>query len=137
MKGTWTFVALAAVFLSINAFPRTLASPIDPGHAQLVSKKSKRVARATKLAKVRADLHRNLDGKGNGFITGWSFDSKVLTLVVDKSRYQENMLYAATITARSIFDLNGVSLPMSLVIRDRYGEVLGEGPFANVPKIVE
>ena len=107
-----------------------------PSSLTFVAKK-KPTPRERKLAKVRADLHRNLDGKGNGFIRGWTFDSKRFTLTVDQRRYQQHMVTAATITARSIFDMNGVPLPKMLVIRDVSGEILGEAPFTNVPKIVD
>lgn len=109
----------------------------DATQAELVSRNRKPSATARKLAKVRTELHRNLDGKGQGFIRGWSFDSKAFTLTVDKARYQQNLVYAAAITARSIFDMNRVPLPKKLIIRDRSGELLGEGPFANVPRIVD
>ena len=105
-------------------------------HTMLVAKRSAR-SRDMKLARIREALHRNLDGKGNGFIVSWRFDSKSFTLTVDRLRYEQNMLYAATITARSIFDLEGVALPRRLIIRDRHGEVLGDGLFANVPRIVQ
>ena len=104
---------------------------------RLVAKKHKAKNAEHKLAKVRDDLHRNLDGKGDGFIRGWTFDSRTFTLTVDKTRYQQYAVLAATMAARSIFDLNGVALPARLVICDRSGEVLGEGPFANVPKLVD
>jgi len=104
---------------------------------RLVSKKQKAKLAQGKIAKVRDDLHRNFDGKGDGFIRGWSFDSRIFTLTVDKTRFRQNALLAATMAARSIFDLNGVPLPIRLVIRDRSGEILGEGPFANVPKLID
>jgi hypothetical protein len=99
--------------------------------------KRKTTARERKLAAVRRDLHRNLDGKGDGFIQGWAFNARAFTLKVDKKRYQQDMLFAATMTARAIFETNGVALPTILVIRDISEEVLGEGPFANVPKLVD
>jgi hypothetical protein len=105
----------------------------EAAEMRLVAKKHRANSAERRLAKVRDDLHRNLDGKGDGFIRGWSFDSRTFTLTVDKTRYQQNGVLAATMAARSIFDLNGVALPNRLVIRDRSGEVLGEGPFANVP----
>jgi hypothetical protein len=114
-----------------------LPSANDAPSAEFVSKNRKPSAAARRLAKVRSDLHRNLDGKGQGFIRGWSFDSKAFTLTIDKARYQQNLVYAATITARSIFDMNDVPLPTKLIIRDRSGELLGEGPFTNVPRIVD
>jgi hypothetical protein len=128
------FAAVAALFV----LPAS-AAPIGDGATHLVAGQQKKrpSARARKLAAVRADLHRNLAGKGNNFIRSWHFDAKVFTLTVDKRRYQQNMLYAATMTARAIFDTNGVPLPKLLVIRDVSGEVLGEGAFANVPKLVE
>jgi hypothetical protein len=103
----------------------------------LAAPKGKSGTRAARLATVRADLHRNLDGKGDGFIRSWSFNSKTFTLTIDRRRYQQNMLYAATMTARSIFDMNGVPLPKTLILRDISGESLGEGPFENVPKVAE
>jgi hypothetical protein len=102
-----------------------------------VAKTPKTSPAKAKLARVRDALHRNLDGKGDGFIVGWRFDASTFTLTIDKSKYQQNMVYAATMTARSIFDLEGVRLPKRLVILDRSGEILGEGPFSNVPKIVD
>jgi hypothetical protein len=107
-----------------------------PAEMRLVAKKHRAKSAERRLAKVRDDLHRNLDGKGDGFIRGWTFDSRTFTLTIDKTRYQQNEVFAATMAARSIFDLNGVALPTRLVIRDRSGAVLGEGPFANVPKLV-
>ncbi len=104
---------------------------------EVVTAAKKSTKRQSKLAIVRRDLHSNLDGKGDGFIIGWSFDAKTFTLTVDKNRYRQHMVYAATITARSIFDLNGVALPTTLVIRDRSGEILGSGPFTNVPRVVD
>jgi hypothetical protein len=106
-----------------------------PGSYRSVAHKSGE--KSSKLAKVRKALHANLDGKGNGFIVGWRFDSKEFVLTIDKTRYEENMVYAATMAARSIFDLEGVRLPARLVIKDRSGEVLGSGPFSNVPRLVE
>lgn len=110
------------------------ASAFASNSGSTVAQKSK-AARATKAARVRRDLHRNLDGKGNGFIVSWSFNNKVFTLTIDPSRYEQNMLNAATMTARSIFDSNEMPLPGTLVIRDTSGRNLGEGPFENVPKI--
>ncbi|HET7435878.1 MAG TPA: hypothetical protein VFN10_14315 [Thermoanaerobaculia bacterium] len=104
-------------------------------HISLVATKHKPSAYARKLATVRTQLHRNLDGKANGFIRGWSFDAQQFTLTIDKSRYQQFALHATTMTARSIFDANGVALPKRLIIRDVSGAVLGDGAFANVPKI--
>ncbi len=112
-------------------------TPASGEGLRLVSKKQKAKPALGKIAKVRDDLHRNLDGKGDGFIRGWSFDSHTFTLTVDKTRYRQNAVLAATMAARSIFDLNGVPLPIRLVIRDRSGEILGGGPFANVPKLID
>jgi hypothetical protein len=128
------FSAMAAVLLAPT--PATSARADEPRVAAHQPKK-KPSPRARKLAAVRSELHRNLDGKGGGFIQSWQFDTKVFTLTVDKRRYEQNMLYAATMTARSIFDTNGVPLPTLLVIRDVSGEVLGRGAFVNVPKIVD
>jgi hypothetical protein len=130
-RGVVVLVLLATSAATRGDFPRT------NGLLTEVVAKRKPSANARKIAKVRDDLARNLDGKGGGFIRGWAFDSKVFTLTVDESRYQPNAVYAAAITARSIFDMNGVPLPKKLIIRDRSGAVLGEGPFANVPKIVD
>jgi hypothetical protein len=129
-----TFAAVAALLV----LPAPAAAIRDDATHLVANRQQKKSsARARKLAAVRADLHRNLDSKGNGFIRSWHFDAKVFTLTVDKRRYQQNMLYAATMTARAIFDTNGVPLPKLLVIRDVSGEVLGEGAFANVPKLVD
>jgi len=128
-------VVLAAAVISIFRLP-AVGQAGNRGKIY-VAKTSKASSAKAKLARVRDSLHRNLDGKGDGFIVGWRFDAATFTLTIDKSRYQPNMVYAATMTARSIFDLEGVRLPKRLVIRDRSGEILGEGPFSNVPKIVE
>ena len=131
--------AFCVIVLSMVIIPASLANERQAANQaiHLVAKKRRLTSAERKLAKVREDLHRNLDGKGDGFIRGWTFDSRTFTLTVDKTRYQEYAVLAATMAARSIFDLDGVALPSRLVIRDRSGEVLGEGPFANVPKLVD
>ena len=129
--------AVCLIVLIIPACALADVRPAPTGAVRLVAKKHKAKSGENKLAKVRDDLHRNLDGKAGGFIRGWTFDSRTFTLTVDKTRYQQNALLAATMAARSIFDLNRVALPTRLVIRDRSGEVLGEGAFANVPKLVD
>lgn len=128
-------VIVLSVIIPACALAEERPGPTEAIH--LVAKKHKAKSAERKLAKVRDDLHRNLDGKGDGFIRGWTFDSLTFTLMIDKTRYQQYAVLAATMAARSIFDLNGVALPARLVIRDRSGEVLGEGPFANVPKLVD
>jgi hypothetical protein len=131
---------LFVAVLSAAIIPASVLADMRPMTSEefrFVTKKHKATSAQRKLAKVRDDLHRNLDGKVDGFIRGWFFDSRTFTLTIDKTRYQQNAVFAATMTARSIFDLNGVALPARLVIRDRSGEVLGEGPFANVPKLVD
>ena len=141
MRERRAFVCAVCVFLLstiiIPAHGLADARPIPAEAIHLVVKKRNATSAERKLAKVREDLHRNLDGKGDGFIRGWTFDSRTFTLTIDKTRYQQNAVLAATMAARSIFDLDGVPLPKRLVIRDRSGEVLGEGPFANVPKLVD
>jgi hypothetical protein len=131
---------VCVIVLSTMITPACALADERPAPAEaicLVAKKHKATNAERKLAKVREDLHRNLDGKGDGFIRGWTFDSRTFTLTVDKTRYQQYAVLAATMAARSIFDLDGVALPSRLVIRDRSGEVLGEGPFVNVPKLVD
>src|SRR4051794_13810617 len=71
-----------------------------PAEFRLVAKKHRAKSAERRLAKIRDDLHRNLDGKGDGFIRGWSFDSRTFTLTVDKTRYQQNGVLAATMAAR-------------------------------------
>lgn len=93
--------------------------------------------RSAREAKVRADLHRNLDGKGGGFVVRWSFNKSRFTLVVDRSRYENNKFYATAMTARAIFDSNGFPLPKIFVVEDENGQELGRGPFANVPALVQ
>ncbi|HEX8153420.1 MAG TPA: hypothetical protein VF698_09860 [Thermoanaerobaculia bacterium] len=93
----------------------------------------KKLDSAARERKVRDELHRNLDGKGGGFVQGFTFDSKVFTLTVDKRNYKKNSAYIAAMMARAIFDVNHYPLPTKLVFRDISGEVLGEGPFASVP----
>lgn len=93
----------------------------------------KKLDNAARERKVRDELHRNLDGKGGGFVQGFTFDSKVFTLTVDKRNYKKNSAYIAAMMARAIFDINRYPLPTKLVFRDISGEVLGEGPFASVP----
>jgi hypothetical protein len=126
---------LSTIIIPAHGLADVRPTPAEAIH--LVAKKRKATSAERKLAKVREDLHRNLDGKGDGFIRGWTFDSRTFTLTVDKTRYQEYAVLAATMAARSIFDLDGVPLPSRLVIRDRSGEMLGEGPFANVPKLAD
>ena len=113
-------------------------STAEPQYAHrtvlLVSGSHKRSAREVK---VRADLHRNLDGKGGGFIVRWSFNKSRFTLVVDRSRYEDNKFYATAMTARAIFDSNGFPLPKTFVVEDQNGQELGRGPFANVPALVQ
>jgi hypothetical protein len=86
---------------------------------------------------VRADLHHNLDGKGDGFIVRWSYTRAQFTLVIDSTKYSENKLLAATMAARVIFDSNGVALPRVLVVRDASGTELARGPFSNVPALIQ
>ncbi|HKO54338.1 MAG TPA: hypothetical protein VJ276_00590 [Thermoanaerobaculia bacterium] len=130
-------IGRALVFaLTLSGF-LSAASGTPLHRATTIATKRKGTQRARKFAKVREELHRNLDGKGSGFIQGWSFNANVFTLTVDKSRYQQHAIYAAAMTARAIFDSNGVPLPTTLVFRDASGELLGEGPFVNVPKLVD
>ena len=130
-------VIMTVVVLAASDIVR--ASPVGRSslHVRIAQKKTVVGSRNRKLEKVRRELHRNLDGKGDGFIVGWEFNSTTFTLRIDERRYEQNMVYAATITARSIFDMNNVTLPAKLVIRGRADQVLGSGPFANVPKIVD
>jgi hypothetical protein len=130
----WSRVLALIVTCVLFALP----SASNAAGLRTATKQQRKVsARERKLAAVRADLHRNLDGQGSGFIHDWKFDTKVFTLTVDRRRYQQYMLFAATMAARSIFDTNGVPLPKTLVIRDISGDVLGEGPFANIPGLVD
>lgn len=135
----WITLSLLAIAFTLTPVTATCLSAAPDRDEMLIASKAKRkpTARERKLAAVRQDLHRNSDGKGSGFILRWSFDEHRFTLTVNKRRYEKNMLYAATMTARAIFDTNEVPLPKTLVIRDISGEVLGEGPFSNVPKLVE
>jgi hypothetical protein len=122
----WLAVAIAA----------TIFATTNLGlYAEATKKKTSRAE--ARMQKVRADLHRNLDGKGGGFILGWRFNSKVFTLQIDRNRYEQNKLLAATMAARSIFKLDGVALPRTLVIRDESGANIGEGPFSNVPSLTQ
>jgi hypothetical protein len=118
---------LLAVFMSAAV---TYAEP-------LAGSGKKGRGRSAKEQKLRRDLHLNLDGKGDGFIQGWRWSGAVFTLIIDPARYAPMKVVAATMAARSMFELDGVSLPTKLVIRSTSGEILGEGPFANVPSLVE
>lgn len=91
----------------------------------------------SRSAKVRADLHRNLDGKGDGFVVRWSYTKTQFTLTIDSGKYSANKLLAATMAARAIFDSNGVALPRVLVVRDVRGSELARGPFSNVPALMQ
>jgi hypothetical protein len=122
----WLAVAIVAIIF---------ATATSGDSAEATKKKTSRVD--ARMQKVRADLHRNLDGKGGGFILGWRFNSKVFTLQIDRSRYEQNKLLAATMAARSIFDSNNVPLPRTLIIRDESGANIGEGPFSNVPSLTQ
>ena len=93
-------------------------------------------ARRTKEREVRTLLHRNLDGAGDGFVVGWQWSGETFVLVIDERKYVPNSAVVAAITARSIFDTEGVPLPKTLVFRDRQGKEMDRGPFANVPRLV-
>lgn len=92
---------------------------------------------SSRSSKVRADLHHNLDGKGDGFIVRWSYTRAQFILVIDTTKYSETKVLAATMTARSIFDSNGVALPRVLVVRDANGTELARGLFSNVPALIQ
>jgi len=106
-----------------------------PDHSNAIVRTANK--QSTGLARVRADLHRNLDGKGGGFIVHWSFTSSRFILVIDKRYYEQNKLLAATMTTRVCFDSNGVHLPKTLIIQDASGTELARGPFQNVPALYQ
>lgn len=89
-----------------------------------------------RLSEVRRLLHLNLDGAGDGFVRGWLWNGDTFILIVDERKYVPNSAIAAAVTARSIFDTGDVELPATLVFRDRNGNDLDRGPFANVPRVV-
>lgn len=126
-----------ALIAAITFLPFALPSAGAAQRGSTAARRAHQTERQRKEKKVRQELHRNLDGKGDGFIVGFSFDARTFYLDIDASRYEQNMLTAATMTARSIFDSNDLVLPATLVIRDRSGKHLGSGPFSNVPKIFD
>lgn len=127
----------ALTLLFIFALPAA-ASPATPSDVAFVAKKkSKPTERQRKLARVRDSLRRNLDGKTEGLVISWSFDSEFFTFVLDERRYKQHMITAAAITARTMFDLEGVPLPKTLRFYGRNGDLIEQGPFENVPKVVE
>jgi len=109
-----------------------VVSPTTYGEGLAVAKKT-----LSKSAKVRRDLHGNLDGKGDGFIRGWTWQGSVFTFIIDPSRYAPNKFLAAALATRSIFEMDGVPLPRTLIVRTISGEELNRGPFANIPSIVQ
>lgn len=123
---------LIATVVILSFAPATVRAVPGSGMASPVAKKQ-----TSRMTKLRADLHRNLDGKGDGFIVSWTFTSSRFTLVVNSRLYEKNKLLAATMAARAIFDSDGVSLPKTLIIRDVNGSELGRGPFRNVPPLIE
>jgi hypothetical protein len=96
---------------------------------------AERAAKRERLKRLRADLHKNLDGAGGGFVRRWEMKDDVLVLVIDPSEYIPNRAVAAAITARTMFDMNDVPLPSILIFRDTAGNELDRGPFANVPRV--
>lgn len=82
-----------------------------------------------------ADLDRNLNGAGEGFVRSWSWKGDTFTIVIDADRYSPNKASAAALTARAMFDLNNQPLPQRLIIRDYKGRISEEGSFANIPSI--
>lgn len=94
-------------------------------------------AQKKQLRRLTADLHRNLDGAGGGFVKRWRIRSDSFVLVVDSRKYVPNSAIAAAMTARALFETNGVRLPSRLVFEDTDGSVLDSGPFANVPSLTE
>ena len=107
--------------------------------AEQADKRERRTAEAarrSRIREIRELLHRNLDGAGDGFVREWEWSGDLFVLVVDERKYVPNSAIAAAVTARSIFDTSDVPLPQVLVFRDRHGNEMDRGPFANVPRVV-
>jgi hypothetical protein len=103
-----------------------------------LQKRDREAARAVqsqRIAEVRRLLDRNLNGAGDGFVRGWRWSEDTFTLIIDERRYVPNSAVVAAMTARSIFDTGDVALPSVLIFRDRNGNELDRGPFANVPRV--
>lgn len=90
-------------------------------------------ARSQRISEVRRLLNLNLNGAGDGFVRGWRWNGDTFILIIDERKYVPNSAIAAAMTARSIFDTGDVALPRVLVFRDRNGNELDRGSFANVP----
>jgi hypothetical protein len=134
-RDVWCLLSLLAVLLVPSASGSLVSDGGGRGAGRVVKKSKAR--KPTKAEKLRRDLHRNLDGKGDGFISGWRWQGAVFTLIIDPSRYAPNKVLAATVAVRAMFETADVALPETLVIRDMSGTILGSGPFANVPSLSE
>lgn len=88
-----------------------------------------------RISEVRRLLNLNLNGAGDGFVHGWRWNGDTFILIINERKYVPNSAIVAAMTARSIFDTGDVALPSVLVFRDRSGNELDRGPFANVPRV--
>lgn len=97
-----SFAILSVVVFLIAMNTRTVCAAVYGSSARTVAHRRTTRSRGTsKAAKLRDDLHRNLDGKADGFISSWRWADSTFTLTIDPDHYAPNRFVVTAMAIRA------------------------------------